>query len=730
MSDQKFIVVSNRLPVTIKKQDGKLTFSPSPGGLATAMSSVETDGDMLWVGWPGIPSEELTTADKRIITKKLKDYNCFPVFLTAQQVEEFYEGYSNETLWPLFHYFHSIAQFNESHWEAYQKVNSLFAKAVLKFTSADTTIWVHDYHLLLLPEMLRKAQPQSSIGFFLHIPFPSFEIFRLLPHREDILRGLMGADLVGFHIYDYARHFTSSVQRTLGSKVRNGSIAYGDRIVKADAFPIGIDYDKFKDAVASPEVTNEIKHLKDHYKGQKIILSVDRLDYSKGIAHRLEAFELFLKKNPQQHKKVTMVMIAVPSRTEVSAYKDLRDNIEQTISRINGTYATVDWTPVSYQFQNQPFNDLVALYAIADVALVTPIRDGMNLVAKEYIAAKQTTTGVLILSELTGAIDELQESLVVNPNDTAAIVDAIKQALTMPLRQKKERIAAMQRRISSYDVQRWASDFLEQLEQLKQQTDQQNSKLLTRSQTQTIAQDYKSSRKRLIVLDYDGTLRHFVGSAQPTAAKPTRAVIQLLTQLGNDPNNTVYIVSGRPRTALDQWFESLPVNLIAEHGYWVKQDNTWVNHDVNTEYKMHIMPTLIKYTERTPGSTLEDKSSSLVWHYRNVSPELAYVRKRNLKHDLLSQIDQTAISVYNGNKIIEIKPKSINKGAVVSSITKESDYDFVLCAGDDYTDEDMFAALHTAKAGHTIKVGIGDTEAAHQVKSVDDLVALLQEITR
>ena len=383
MMKQKFIIVSNRLPVSVSKQDGKLVYSPSSGGLATAMASLgEADSKRLWIGWPGIASDELSPADKAAITRKLQTYGCYPVFLTQEQVNKFYAGYANDTIWPLFHYFQSYAQYDNAYWLAYKEVNAVFKKAIVQHADPHASIWIHDYHLMLLPKLLREALPSGTIGFFLHIPFPSYEIFRMLPNRTQVLEGLLGADLVGFHVYDYARHFLSSVLRILGIESSHGSVIMGDRVVKADAFPIGIDYEKFVEALSDEATIKEMELVQKHYQGQKILLSVDRLDYSKGIMKRLEAFEQFLHENPSYLKKVVLVIVAVPSRIEVETYKDLRDDIEKAIGRINGAFGTVDWTPISYQFKNLPFEQVVALFAKADVALLTPLRDGMNLVAK------------------------------------------------------------------------------------------------------------------------------------------------------------------------------------------------------------------------------------------------------------------------------------------------------------------------------------------------------------
>lgn len=729
MSRYKFIIVSNRLPVSVSKSEsGQITLSPSAGGLATAMSSLEGDtAEHLWIGWPGIAADDLTPQDRATITRKLAQHGCYPVFLTQAEVNLFYEGYSNETIWPLFHYFKRIAQFESEYWDAYQVVNKKFQQATARKADEQAAIWVHDYHLMLLPQLLRDRLPRCSIGFFLHIPFPSFELFRLLPNRREILEGLLGADLIGFHIYDYVRHFTSSVLRTLGYKIDNGSIILPDRVVKADAFPIGIDYAKFKAAVDSPEVIAEIQTLQTHYWGQKVILSVDRLDYSKGIGERLEAFEQFLAENPRWHKKVTLVVIAVPSRTEVDAYKELREDIERTVSRINGAYASVDWTPISYQFRNLPFEELVALYAHAAVALVTPLRDGMNLVAKEYVACKQKTAGVLVLSEFTGAVDELPEALVINPNDRAAMVQALKTALTMPLREQRERLHSMQGRLANYTVQRWARDFIEQLATAKHLQMQHGSKLLTPQKQQIIMGAYHAARKRAVILDYDGTLRPFVSSPQAARAAPSGVLKRLLKQFATQPATDLFIVSGRSREALETWFGDLPATLVAEHGFWVRDRTGWSQEENNFKsYKSSVMALLEQYAERTPGVTIEAKNFSLVWHYRNVPPELAYARNTSLKHDLADLLKDTDIGIFQGHKIIEIKPRGITKGVLVDELLVGKTYDFILCAGDDYTDEDMFRSL--PESAYTIKVGQGDTSARYQTTSPEKLIQFLEQL--
>jgi trehalose 6-phosphate synthase/phosphatase len=725
VSKYRFIIVSNRLPVTVKKEDGKLVFTQSSGGLATAMSSLENAKEALWIGWPGIAEDELSTADKAKIAKELKKYNCYPVHLNADLVRTFYEGYANDTLWPLFHYFQQSAQYREEYWSAYKTANEYYAKAVYKFADPATTVWAHDYHFLLLPALLRKHLPAASIGFFLHIPFPSYEIFRLLPERREILEGMLGADLLGFHIYDYARHFLSSCLRMLGIESSYGVLEYDGRTILTDAFPIGIDYQKFKRTLKNPETKQEIATITDTYKGQKIILSVDRLDYSKGIMQRLEAFDLFLKENPSYHKKVALVMVAVPSRTQVKTYQDLRDSIELLVSRINGTYGTVDWTPVSYQFRNLPFEQVVALYARADVMLVTPLRDGMNLVAKEYVASKQDNKGVLILSELAGAIDELPEAISVNPNNIRSIKNAIRTALKMPNTEKRQRLMAMRRRISSYTVQRWAADFLEQLHDIKQYQGEQGEKILTQQDEASIQAKFTRANKRLFILDYDGTIRNFVASPDPNKAKPPIKLKRLLDKIIAQPNTRLCIVSGRTKQALDGWFKDERIMLVAEHGAWIKTGKNWASNPSSfDEYRGGIMALLTQYADRTAGAEIEEKDFSIVWQYRNVPTELAYVRNINLWRDLQGTLAGSDIGVYSGNKIIEIKPEKINKGEAVKKIIKDHLADFIFCAGDDYTDEDMFTAL--PESANSIKVGLGHTEAKYQVTASSKLITLLE----
>ncbi len=729
LNDKNLIIVSNRLPVTVSKENGELVYTSSSGGLAVAMSSLGISNEkMTWVGWPGIASDELSKSERLQITTKLSAMGCLPVFLSSAQIDKFYSGYANDTIWPLFHYFQSYTQHNADYWLSYKNVNELFRDEIEKLSDQNSLIWIHDYHLMLLPKMLRTIMPNSTIGFFLHIPFPSYEVFRQLPNGDQLLNGLLGADLVGFHIYDYVRHFLSSVMRSVGHDSKYGVLHLSGRMVKADAFPIGIDYDRFASAKKNKVTKKYQKELSKHYKDQKIILSVDRLDYSKGIIKRLEAFEQLLESNKKYHKKITMIVLAVPSRSDVDTYKELRKTIELAVSRINGLYSTVNWTPINYQYRNTPFNELVALYKLADVALVTPLRDGMNLVAKEYVAANSSDTGVLVLSEMAGAIDELHEAIKVNPNDVDSIGQAIIAALSMPKKEQKKRLKIMNARISEYTVQKWGNDFIEQLVEVKALQIHKGKSLIDDNITNDFREDFKRSKKRLLLLDYDGTLVRLQSDYESAKVKPSKQLSGLLTKLTNRKGTDVFVISGRPHKILNKWLGKIgTINLVAEHGAWVKILGKWTKSPISIDsHKKIIIPILEKITARTPGADIEVKTMSVVWHYRKVPTELAYIRKMSLLRELNETIDHSKLSIHQGSKIIEVKPREINKGKIIKKIIDENDYDFIMCIGDDYTDEDMFSVL--PQHANTVRVGHEPTTAKYWVKDVDGVLKLLNRL--
>ena len=720
------LLVSNRLPISVTKHPKGLHFRPSVGGLATGLRSLGQSHQCQWIGWPGIAADKVSNQQQGQITETLSQRGCRPVFLSNDDIEDFYLGFCNKTIWPLFHYFPAHTVYEQRYWQAYQRINGAFCDAVMKIASPDDYIWVHDYQLMLLPQLIRQRLPEAKVGFFLLIPFPSFELFRLLPWREEILDGLLGADLVGFHTYDYVRHFVSSVARIRGIERSMGSLAVDDRMVKVDAFPMGIDYQRYCGAVDTTKVKENVSAIRKEVGRRKIIISVDRLDYTKGIVQRLGAFDLFLAENPQYKEKVTLILLAVPSRTGMRDYIELRGQLEQLVGRINGEHGVIGWVPVWYLYRAVPFERLVALYNIADVALLTPLRDGMNLVAKEFIAAKTDGKGVLILSEMAGAASELGEAVIVNANNKSAIIAAIKEALEMPAEEQVERNRLMQDRLRRYNITRWARDFMESLADTKRAQERLSVSRLSNAGRQNLLADYQKAQKRLFLLDYDGTLLGFVG--RPDKASPDEKLLALLRDLAKEPRNELVIISGRDRQTLSRWLGELDVSLIAEHGARIKaKDGDWRTIEpLENKWKDTIRPILELYADRTPGSSIEEKDFSLVWHFRRSDPELAYLRSQELKGAVLNLTANLDVGVFEGSKILEVKNISVSKGLAARVWLKKQQWDFILAVGDDYTDEDLFSAL--PDKAYSIKIGPGVSKARFNLDTVNNFRDLLGEM--
>jgi trehalose 6-phosphate synthase/phosphatase len=722
----RLLIVSNRLPVGIDRRRDGFSFTQSVGGLATGLGSFYKDFDSAWFGWADVP-ERTPAAERTQIARRLEnEYSAYPVFLSDKEVRLYYHGFSNKTIWPTFHQFTQYSVFDESMWQAYVRVNRRFADAILATATSADTIWIHDYHLMLVPGMVRERMPDATIGFFLHIPFPTFEIFRMLPWRKEILMGILGADLVGFHTYDYVRHFLDSVMRLTGYEHLFGQVTTNDRVIKVDAFPMGIDFRRFADAAKSAEVQGETTRIRRKSGERKIILSIDRLDYTKGIVQRLEAFDTFLRRHPEQRERVDLVLVAVPSRTRVEHYRELKQQVDEIIGRINGEHATMDWTPVRYLYRSLPFKDLVALYVSADVAMVTPLRDGMNLIAKEFVASKSGDKGVLILSEMAGAAMEMGEAIVVNPNNREELADAIEEALEMPEEEQIERNSLMQRRLKDYDVERWATDFTDQLGAIKRVQRHLNARKLTERARDILVTDYRGSEKRLLLLDYDGTLMPF--STRIEKLRPENDLVQLLAELSHDARNEVVIVSGRDRRRLERWLGELNIGLIAEHGAWARErGHDWkVIENLDDAWKVEVRPIMDLYVDRTPGSFVEEKDFSLAWHYRRTDPALAQVRSRELQDSLTHLTANQNLGVLAGNKVLEVKNSSIDKGRGALRWVDRRAWDFILAVGDDRTDEDMFGVLPDWAT--SIKVGLGPSRAKYSLDSVAEVRGLLRKL--
>lgn len=722
----RLLIVSNRLPVTAERKAGELSFRASVGGLATGIGAYHAANESVWVGWPDVPDKRLDAAAKKRITKRLRDeHGCHPVFLTPGELTGYYHGFSNRTLWPLFHHFSRYAEFDASFWRSYERANRRFRDAVLEVYEPGDVIWVQDYQLLLLPGLLREKLPDATIGFFLHIPFPSHELFRLLPWRRELLEGMLGADLIGFHTFDYARHFFSAVRSLIGEEDRNGALQYGGRLVQVDAFPMGIDFERYSKGAEHPSARRMCARVRGGNEDRKVVLSVDRLDYTKGIPERLRAFDAFLEKHAEWRGRVTLVCVAVPSRTRVDRYRELKAELDGLVGHINGRWGSVEWSPVQYMYRGLPFHQLVGLYACSDVALVTPLRDGMNLIAKEYIAARNDETGVLVLSEMAGAARELSEAVLVNPYDLDATVEAIAQSLDMPVAEQRARNRSMRRRVERYDIGRWVGDFLGQLERAKLKQTAYDEFALNVEARGRLLTAAKKARGRLLLLDYDGTLVGF--SPRPDQASPDAKLLALLKALVQAKDTRVVVVSGRPRHTLEQWLSETGVEMIAEHGAWLRESSGWTTlTPLDDAWKERIRPVLEDAADRTPGSFVEEKDHSLVWHYRSAHPGLIGLRVRDVHETLAAATEGTELSVLEGDKVLEVRSSLVDKGRAAHRWMARSEYDFVLAMGDDRTDEDVFDAA--PKDAWTIKVGTGSSHAKFSLPDPQQARRLLGDI--
>jgi len=720
----KLFIVSNRLPLRVNANaQGTFELERSEGGLATGLASLDSRYEKHWIGWPGINPK--TKSNETEIRRMLAEYNYHPVFLTNSQYKNYYEGYCNSTLWPLCHYFYSYLQQKTKFRDAYYEVNALFCERVLQQVDDNSMVWVQDYQLMLLPQMLRARKPNLHIGYFHHIPFPSYEMLRLLPERKELLYGLLGADLIAFHTHDYMRHFINAVEHCLHKEFSINEIIINDRAIHVEALPMGINYKLYKKASTTKDVRESIAKVRKQLGNKKTILSVDRLDYSKGLVHRLVGYENFLLQHPEYHGKVMLEMIVVPSRDKVEKYAEIKHKIDERISVINGKYANIGWTPIRYYYHSFSFNDLIAMYAVADIALVTPLRDGMNLVAKEYVAVKQKQNGVLILSELAGASTELNDAIIITPNAPDEIADAIYAALEMPEEEQRRRMSLMQQKISVQTVDKWADDFIDEWKKVIKRNNMLKTKYLSDNKAAAICRQYANAKKRLIMLDYDGTLVGFKNKAMD--AYPTPAVTDTLKALCKDEKNSVVINSGRDRTTLENWFGHInSLMLAAEHGACYKENGQWIENVKCVEWNPSILKLMQTFVMKTPGAWLEKKNTSLAWHYREVDSWMGLLRSRQLAESLYSICSAEGLQILNGNKVIEIKPNEHSKGMELERMIAKESYDFILVMGDDVTDESMFRS--TPANGLSVKVGAISTDAKLCINQQKDVIPFLSKL--
>ena len=717
------IITSNRLPVTVSKVNGKLKFETSVGGLSNGLAAYVKGAQNRWIGWPGIATDDLTKTDRARIIRELEKRNCVPVFMTKKQVDDFYNGYSNSLLWPLMHTM-TMADGPQHNrwWKAYREVNELYAEKIIEYANPTTTVWVHDYQLMQVPALLRKQLPNAHIGFFLHIPFPTNRVLKKLPEAKRLVGDLLQADLVGFHTNGYVQNFIESVEKFKFGSAHGDQLVLGERTIRITEFPIGIDYDKFTGAHKLPAVKQAAAAFSKKYKGKKVIAGVDRLDITKGFAERLIAYRTFLERNPRQRGKVVFVLVGAPSRGEIDAYKRLALKVRKLVDEINTTYGNKKWQPVDYIDQAIPFEQVSALFQIANVGFIAPVRDGMNLVAKEYIASRRKN-GILILSQTAGAAEELSDAILVDLKKPETLVAALEKALSMRRSEIRKRFSVMQDRVADQTIHKWSKDFMQTLQKPVPLT---TRPLLTPGRKK-ITMSYKMAKSRVLFLDYDGILSEL--AQRPEDAAPTKEVTRLLKTLSADPANDIFVVSGRSRKDLGDWLGKTGVGMIAEHGAFRREprSKTWkATSAANTSWKKELRPLLQFYADETPGAQVEEKSTALVWHYRESPPYRAQKNLTLMRKELRPLLAPLELRAHAGKKILEIKHKDTNKGVSVKQQLKTKDYEFILAIGDDYTDENMFRAV--PPQAFTVKVGGGVSAARYRIKDSTAAIKLLSSL--
>ncbi|MDE1851145.1 MAG: bifunctional alpha,alpha-trehalose-phosphate synthase (UDP-forming)/trehalose-phosphatase [Candidatus Micrarchaeota archaeon] len=719
----RLIIISNRLPLSVKKVGSDYSIEQNVGGLATGLGSFYEDYNALWIGWADVPAQ-----DRDTVRKKMEmDFNCYPVFISEGLSERYYEGFANKTLWPLFHSLPTRASYSSSYWKAYERVNKIFAQKVAELAGPDDLIWINDYHHMVLPKYIKQKLPNSRIGFFLHTPFPTYDLMTMLPWYKELLDAILYSDLIGFHTYGYVSAFLESVRVLLGYDNYAGRIMLSDRVVKVGAFPMGIDYRKFRSAADKPKVRAEIRKIRGYVGNKTLIFSISRLDYTKGILRQLVSFEKFLKENPGMRHKAVYALVVVPSRESLRQYSMLKRAIDERVGRINSKYGVHGWVPIWYTYGKISFSRLVGFYKTSDIMLILPIKDGMNLIAKEFLAVKGGDKGLLILSQNAGAAKELFEAAIVNPNDEDEIVKRIKECIATKGRGTAVANRNMMHKLEELGVRKWAERFIEGLETNIKLSNIMAARALDAKSEEQMVSRYRGSKNRLFIFDYDGTLIPI--HKDYAYSKRSGSVISMLNGLASARGNSVFIVSGRSRGSLDRIFKSVKVSLVAEHGAWVKPygSQSWESLvPIDDKWKDDIMPILEAFTERLKGSVIEQKDMSITWHYRNAKSPNAPDVALELGNILTNLTANSELKVIYGKKNIEIMNTYVSKGMSYIKLMSNTRHDFILAIGDDSSDESIFEVL--PKDAFSIKVGMSVSNAKYNIKAQKDVVRLLQRI--
>ncbi|KAF7806106.1 putative alpha,alpha-trehalose-phosphate synthase [UDP-forming] 9 [Senna tora] len=780
-SGPKLIIVANFLPLKAEKDtSGRWRFSYDEDSIYLQLrDGIPSDTKVVYAGCLTV---DVDASEEEQVSQELKvQFKCYPIFLPSDLKKNFYNGFCKQYLWPLFH---SMLPMNPAYcnrydgslWRAYVNANKKFYLGIKKIFAPDDYVWVHDYHLMLLPTLLRMRFITIKLGFFLHSPFPSSEIFKTLPVRNEILRAFLNSDLIGFHTFDYARHFLSCCSRMFGleyeSKRGYIGIDYFGRTINIKILPAGIHIGRLQSSLNHPSSCAKAREIREQIKGRKLVLGVDDMDIFKGIGLKLLAIEQLLEQCPQLQGELVVVQIVNPPRSTGRDVEETKKETYLTAKRINERFGVDDYEPIIIIDHPIPPYEKAAYYALAECCIVNAVRDGMNLIPYMYVVCRQGTptmdealeidpgvphTSALVVSEFIGCSPSLSGAFRVNPWDVNAVAEALSLAINMPSQEKQLRHAKHYQYVSSHDVAYWARSFMQDLQ--RSSIHQQSNlywglgfglkfRVLSLPPSfrnldmKQVVSAYKKANHRAIFLDYDGTLVPKTSFGK----RPSPEVISLVNILCNDPQNTVFIVSGRGKTPLSEWFDSCEdLGIAAEHGLFMRWDkcSRWETSDVVKEdfsWKSIVEPVMQSYTELTDGSYIETKESGLVWHYCRADSRFGSWQAKELLDQLESVLANEPAIARKGQYIVEVKPRGINKGQVIKKVLStltmnENPPDFVLCIGDDRSDEDMFAALSDKAymAGLSLEgevfactVGQKPSKAMYYVDDIKDVKMLLQ----
>ncbi|KAK7405060.1 hypothetical protein VNO78_06232 [Psophocarpus tetragonolobus] len=783
VTTDRMIIVANQLPLKAKrKEDNKgWSFSWNDDSLLLQLKDgLPDDMEVLYVGSLRV---DIDPAEQDDVSQYLLDkFKCVPTFLPADVLAKFYDGFCKRQLWPLFHYMLPFStdkshRFDRTLWEAYVLANKLFFQKVIEIINPeDDYIWIHDYHLMVLPTFIRRRFNRVKMGFFLHSPFPSSEIYRTLPVREEILKALLNSDIIGFHTFDYARHFLSCCSRMLGLEYQSKrgylGLEYYGRTISIKIMPVGIHMGRIESVMRMADEECKVRELKQQFEGKAILLGIDDMDIFKGINLKILAMEQMLRQHPKWQGRAVLVQVVNPARGKGIHLEEIHAEIQESCTRINRVFGRPGYEPIVFIDRAVPIAEKVAYYSLAECVIVTAVRDGMNLTPYEYIACRQGLPGselcsnvnepkksMLVISEFIGCSPSLSGAIRVNPWNVEATAEAMNEAISMGDGEKQLRHEKHYRYVSTHDVAYWSRSFLQDMERAC--TDllrkrcwgiglsfgfrvvalDPNFKKLS---IDAMVSSYKRTNSRAILLDYDGT----VMPQNSINKSPSKEVLSLLESLSADPKNVVFIVSGRGRNSLSDWFAPCEkLGIAAEHGYflrWARDDGAWEICGKYSDFGwMQIAEPVMKlYTEATDGSSIERKESALVWQYRDADLGFGSAQAKEMLDHLESVLANEAVAVKSGQFIVEVKPQDVSKGLVAERIFSSMDgkskrADFVLCVGDDRSDEDMFEIVSGAISRNILAtnasvfactVGQKPSKAKYYLDDTTEVISMLESL--